>query len=64
MDHYNAAHTYLFFKRAAVMMAPPPRALEALPLAEFGLEVAPRAGEAGRQARLGGLPGATEGCNG
>ena len=62
-EHCHAARTYLFFKRTA-MMKTPPRALETLPLAEFGLEVAPRAGEAGRQARLGGLPGATEGCDG
>ena len=53
--------TDLFLKRPALPTSPP-RALEALPLADFRLEVPPRAGEARRQARLGGLPRAADGC--
>ena len=46
--------TDLFLERAA-LWPPPARALEALPAAKLGLEVAARAGEARRQTSLGGL---------
>ena len=52
--------TDLFTKWTA--LATSLRALEALPLAKLRLVISPRAGEARRQAALGGLPGAAEGC--